>query len=1205
MRITESESRYSCVRPLLVRAEAIGFWSKKLIVAALFLAIPSSIAAQAPDNRRLKLIPVAPVWRLDTLTLAPPLLSVRDASGGRSVPLDFFQIKNTLLLTDTSALRAFCPECECLEVRYRVLPFDLGATTSRLDTLQIARARLRGENIAFDYRPWQPQSKPWESGGLRTNGAYTRGLSLGNNQNLVFNSNLNLQLNGRLGNDLELAAVISDNSIPLQPDGTTRQLQEFDRIFIQLRRRNATLTAGDYDLERPYGYFANYFKRLQGLAFRDEKIVGRDTFKYSAAAALSRGRFARQLIAGQEGNQGPYRLQGADGERFIIVLAGTERVYADGLLLRRGLEDDYVIDYNTGEVTFTARRLITKDIRIIVEFEYITRQYTRSTVQTGIRWRRGRGEVYANIYAEQDGRVESGGEGVGEAGRRALALAGDNLRNAFSSGIDTLQVGETPDPARVYYVWADTFACGQAIRFLRQTANLSQAQVSARFTETPQGQGNYRLLTNGANGRAFEWVAPDPVTCAPRGNFEPVIRLNPPELRHLYTAGTRLRPDARTSIHAEAALSNRDINRLSPLDADDNLGFAGYVQAQRELSVEQGWRSRVRAAYEHTGRYFLPLNPYRAPEFVRDWNTDAKTDTTAEHLLRAGLTAAWDKRGEADYELGVFIRQGSYRGVRHLARLNATWKDFALKAEWNALGSSGAFEDTRFSRPKVELTKFFFKNDSTQRRAWLQAGYYFERERNQRSRPNDPSGPNELSFWYDMMRCHIGSPTRNEGHQWELSYRQRTDYLPRDFAFVQSARADEWGGSGAWRPTSSPARPFAHSLSYGLTLRRLHTLIPNPQTEPGRQNTWLGRADYSFNAWRNAVNLTLGYELGSGQSPRIEFTYIRVSPGEGQYAWIDRNLDSLIQQDEMEIAVFRDQANFVRVAVTSPDYIRTNNALFNQNLRLEPRILWGGAKKRWKKAFSRASLQNTLQLNRRVRAGAEGVSVWNPFQLTISDTALANAAVSVRTVFFFNRGDPRWDASAARNDNRSRQLLATGFEKRILGEWVFHARYNLNKHWSLEQDYSRGERGSDNELFAARRFDIAFVNIQPQLNWLPNRHLRLSLWHRWRNSQNRLGNETARQTDWTSELTWNPAAKQATSLRARIALAQVSYVGEVNTPVAYSMLEGLQNGRNALWSLQLDRQLSGALQISLQYEGRKTGGIRVIHSGNAQVRALF
>ena len=42
----------------------------------------------------------------------------------------------------------------------------------------------------------------------------------------------------------------------------------------------------------------------------------------------------------------------------------------------------------------------------------------------------------------------------------------------------------------------------------------------------------------------------------------------------------------------------------------------------------------------------------------------------------------------------------------------------------------------------------------------------------------------------------------------------------------------------------------------------------------------------------------------------------------------------------MEIAVFQDPASYVRVAVTTPDYIRTNNVLLNENLRIEPSLLW-------------------------------------------------------------------------------------------------------------------------------------------------------------------------------------------------------------------------------------------------------------------------
>jgi hypothetical protein len=112
---------------------------------------------------------------------------------------------------------------------------------------------------------------------------------------------------------------------------------------------------------------------------------------------------------------------------------------------------------------------------------------------------------------------------------------------------------------------------------------------------------------------------------------------------------------------------------------------------------------------------------------------------------------------------------------------------------------------------------------------------------------------------------------------------------------------------------------------------------------------------------------------------------------------------------------------------------------------------------------------------------------------------------------------------------------------------------------------------------------------------------------------NRIGLlESSKQTNWNMELTWAPTAKPdgrgfkgSTSLRLKGVFANISFDGQPNTALAYSMLEGLQNGKNFLWSVNLDRQLSKTVQLTLNYEGRKTGENRMIHIGRAQVRALF
>ncbi len=1212
--------------------------------------LPLSLLAQS--NLRTRTVDARlPLQPLDTLSIVPPLLGVWAVADGQALDLRYFTLENRQLRIDTAQLRTDCPGCAQLRVSYRVLPFDFALTVHRIDTAVIRKSLNPLNSIEFDYTPYRPQTAPWESGGIHSNGAYTRGLSFGNTQNLVFNSNLNLQLDGKLGDDLEIKAALSDNSIPLQPDGTTRQLNEFDRIFIQLKRKNTALSAGDYDLTRPKGYFSNYFKRLQGGMVESrwwQPQRGRpssDTLSLRGAVAISRGKFARQLIQGQEGNQGPYRLQGADGERFIIVLAGTEKVFVDGQLLRRGLEDDYVIDYNLGELGFTARRLITKDSRVTVEFEYVVQNYLRSTLAANASWNGRRSQTYFNVYSEQDSRNSGAAQELSPYERRQLALAGDQLRNAYASGIDTLA---DFDPTRVLYRAVDTFVCGVVVPVLVYSTDPNAARYAARFSEVPQGQGNYVLALNAANGRVFRWVAPDPLSCQPLGNFEPVVRLLAPEVRQLYALGTTAQPFKGGQVQAELALSNRDLNRFSPLDNGDNTGLAGFVgfkqqwhlpgkaagladssrhKAAGQLPGAANWSGLLHANYEYADRQFLPLNPYRPAEFVRDWNTDNTRDTATEHIVRSGFGVQRAGLGKAQYEFGLFQREGVYTGARHFGQLRAQRHGFDFFVEANLLETAGRVESTRFSRPKFDFSKTFFqKKAKLPPQAVFKAGLYGERERNER-RYTDVDTLQRASFWYDLARLYVQTPNPNARWQVGGFVSQRNDYFPLRQSFKGNTVANEVNLNGSWQsaapegngkatanegPAKTKAKDLKQQLGWNFTYRNLRVLDAALTTQKP-QATYLGRVDYHFSALKNALYFTTGYELGAGQSPKIAFNYLAVNPGQGQFTWVDRNRDSILQVDEMEIAVFQDQASYVRVALTTTDYIRTNNALLNQNLRLEPRMLWRTAPKGWKRGLSRLSTQSTLQVTRRTYADADGISPWNPFQLNIPDSALVTINLSSRHVLFVNRANPGWDASVAYGDQRSQVALTTGFERRRNADWVLHGRINLSRQWTLEADVLSGNKESDNEAFNSRDFDIESWEAGPKVSWLPGRNFRLSGKLNWQKSRNTLSSaEKADQLDWNAELSWNPSTKEnaqgfkaATSLRGKMTFADIRYTGQANNAVAFTMLEGLQDGRNFLWSLNLDRQLSKSMQLSLNYEGRKTGSNKMVHVGRAQVRAVF
>jgi hypothetical protein len=346
---------------------------------------------------------------------------------------------------------------------------------------------------------------------MQKSGSLTRGFTVGTNRDLSLSSGFRMQLAGRIASDVEVAASLTDENTPIQPEGTTQTLQEFDNVFVEIKSPSYAATLGDFVLDMHGTEFARLTRKLQGArgtaVLQGESVSG----EALVSGAVTRGQFQTNAFQGSEGVQGPYRLTGRGGERSMIVIAGTEKVYINGELQLRGETNDYVIDYTTGEVRFAIRRLITAASRIVVDFEYADRRYSRSlaAVRAGGSILDGRGNISVAYLREADDPDAPIDLVLSDSARRVLAAAGGDPSRAVLNGVT--RVDSNGQYLRMDSILAD----GRTVTFYRFDPGNSAALYNVTFSFVGTGHGDYVRRRPGE----FAWTAPG------GGDYLPVILL--------------------------------------------------------------------------------------------------------------------------------------------------------------------------------------------------------------------------------------------------------------------------------------------------------------------------------------------------------------------------------------------------------------------------------------------------------------------------------------------------------------------------------------------------------------------------------------------------------------------------------------------------------------------------------------------------------
>jgi hypothetical protein len=1091
-------------------------------------------------------------------------------------------------------------------VSYRVFDFNWHTNSLSKNSLEkkylyMPKPFKKEQDLSEKKEEWFKTSKITKSGSI------TRGISFGNTQSVYVNAGLNLQLEGKISDNLNVVAAISDQNIPYQPEGNTQTLQQFDKVFVQLFSKDTRFSIGDIVLRNPIwdrinrsSYFLRYYKNVQGgLVENATKISSNRIINSSLAGAVAKGRFASIFVDAIEGVQGPYRLKGPANERFIIVLANSERVYVDGKLIERGFNMDYTIDYNLAEITFNPKIIITKYTRIRVDFEFSERNYSRTIFSIIHQETFKKLNFFINYYSEKDNPRNPVTLSLSDNDRQILSQAGNNIENALAPSVTELS---TFDEKQVLYRKTDTLINGQIFEIYQYSTNQTDAKYQVSFSDV--GSGNYILKNALTNGRVYEWIAP--VNGIKQGTYEPVRLLPAPAKRQMVTLGVEYNLSQQEQLFIETAYSYKDINLLSTIGNEQNTGAAfktGYRNNGKKISFLKRYIWIGETGIELNQQYFNPIDRFRDIDFDRDWSIRLDTvKPNQEFILNGKLGIIYSPQKDS--------AKVSLSKNFPLIKADRILYDFMKRIrtdEINGWQNRGIFEGS-IGRLHIQGNTFFlfadqrweqvswqrFKSEFKYKARYVVPGYIIEVDKN---RINSNAKKDSVLRTVMNFTSHTFflQNTDTASTKFRTDYTWREDNLPVDGKTLRNTLSHTVNGSVKTILFKN------QDIAFTGTYRKLE----NVQLKGLDEETIMGRLDWNGDFWQQNLRSQFTYNMATGRELKREFVFLPVPTGQGTHTWRDENGDGIQQLTEFYEAINSDERNYVKFFTPTDQYIKAYSQNLNYRLTANFPVEWQ-SENDIRAFLTKFSSVFSWTIFRKMTDEA----IWKrfvPFS-SVSDNQILSQQNLMRGTLFFNRTSSRFGMDFNVLHSLRKQLLTNGFETNANTEKRLNSRFNFLSAWNIKLIIAELFKTNSSDYLLNRNYQIKGWQLSPELSWQPNNDFRISGNYIFTVKKNILSDnklsEEALLNQIGLEIRWNKLQKR--SLSGMLKMIEIDFKnGETDSPVGYEMLEALRPGINWNWNLTWQQRLSNGLQLNLIYEGRQSQNQRVIQIGRVQVSALF
>ena len=543
-----------------------------------------------------------------------------------------------------------------LKYKYLVkdLPLIVGYDFNDLDNYYFISNKKK---IKIDNKKVSNQNNLFSSGSIN------RQLNISSNGLSEFTGGLNLSLSGKLENDIMLSAVLSDEDIVIQPEGNTRNLEDFDQMYISLNSSNFSLNAGDIQYRNNIDKLVNIERNVVGINGK----LNFNKSKISTLVASTSGQYANCNIEVIDGVQGPYGLISNTKSKDIQLIAGSEKVWLDGRKLIRGANFDYVIDYSSAEITFTAKNLIHFDSDVFMEYEYVDDDYPKSILGTAYETRiSDKLNVVAGIHREIDNKSRLFNDSEIYQQMKGTGSSSVKLEGAVEDSMGKYFIDEG------IYIFDPLFIQADSARY--------------RVVFSYNSNGNYEKLISDIGEIYYSYVQSEEKNNL-KDYYSPFQNVSAPSIKDLYF--TKIEYNLGKNISASSLMSSS--SKLENTIANDGISSTGGIY-EINLKVDSLEFRDTKYGFSYKGhlrdKKYNSLNLDRDVQFNRIWDIDSANSS-----------------GERSNSLNFYINQNDISSTNlTLSNLKLyNWNKSRLYASYQIL--SGLFNGSNFHYSEIFTEK--------------------------------------------------------------------------------------------------------------------------------------------------------------------------------------------------------------------------------------------------------------------------------------------------------------------------------------------------------------------------------------------------------------------------------------------------------------------------------------------------------------------